>query len=212
MKPSSKRSKCFSIIFSTLLVAACSSPNVRNVAGYQAIQVDHTVSGPVAGVGIEAQDIVSMTDKMLRDILATPAIASLKTPPRIIIDSSDFENKGSQPINKDLIIDRLRVELNRAANGRMKFIGRKYAARVQKERELKREGVTDIGTTGLTKAQAGVDYQLVGSIGSLDSYQSGIQQRYNQITFEMLDLESDELIWSNNYEFQKAGGDDAVYR
>jgi PBP1b-binding outer membrane lipoprotein LpoB len=149
---------------------------------------------------------------MLRDILATPSIASLQTPPRVIIDSSDFDNKSSQPINKDLIVDRLRVELNRAANGRMRFIGRKYAGRVQKERELKREGVTDIGTTKLTKAQAGVDYQLVGSIGSLDSYQAGMTQRYNQITFEMLDLESGEIIWSNNYEFQKAGGDDAVYR
>ncbi len=198
-----------------LSISGCSvGRNVNNTGGMPAIEVDHTIRGPVSGVGIESQDIVSMTDKMLRDILATPVLASRQKAPRIIIDDSDFRNEGSQPINKKLIINRLRVELNRAAQGKIKFIGREYASTVEKERNLKREGVTDTGTAGLTKAQAGADFKLVGSIGTLDSFagSSGLHQRYSQITFEMLDLESSELVWSNNYEFEKAAADDAVYR
>jgi PBP1b-binding outer membrane lipoprotein LpoB len=85
---------------------------------------------------------------------------------------------------------------------------------VSDERDLKRSGVTDIGTIGLTKAQAGADYRLRGRISSLDAYdrKSGISQRYNQITFELIDLESSSIVWTNMYEFSKAGSDDAVYR
>jgi PBP1b-binding outer membrane lipoprotein LpoB len=199
----------------SLSIIGCSGArNINNAAGMSAIEVDHTVKGPVSGVGIESQDIVSMTDKMLRDILATPVISSRQKASRIIIDDSDFTNEGSQPINKKLIINRLRVDLNRSANGKIKFIGRTYASSVEKERNLKREGVTDTGTTGLKKAQAGADFKLVGSIATLDSYSgsSGLHQRYNQVTFELLDLESSEIVWSNNYEFEKAAADDAVYR
>ncbi len=198
-----------------LSITGCSGEkNIRNMAGVPSIDVDHTVRGPVSGVGIESQDIVSMTDKMLRDILATPVIAARQKSPRIIIDDSDFRNEGSQPINKKLIINRLRVDLNRSATGKIKFIGREYASAVDKERNLKREGVTDTGTTGLTKAQAGADFKLVGSIGTLDSFagSSGLHQRYTQVTFEMLDLETSEIVWSNNYEFERAAADDAVYR
>lgn len=202
-------------IFLPLLLIGCGGGRtINNAAGIPAIEVDHTVKGAVSGVGIESQDIVSMTDKMVRDILATPVIASRQIAPRIIIDASDFTNEGSQPINKKLIVNRLRVDLNRSANGKIKFIGREYAASVDTERKLKRKGTTDTGTTGLTKAQAGADFKLVGSIGTLDSYagSSGIIQRYTQITFEMIDLENSEIVWSNNYEFEKVAADDVGYR
>lgn len=40
---------------------------------------------------------------------------------------------------------------------------------VNAERELKRRKHYRFGTAGLTKAQAGADYRLVGRISSLDS-------------------------------------------
>lgn len=205
--------KVFVLTAICLGMTGCGS-QIKNVGGAPVIDVDHTTKGVVSGVGIESQDIVSMTDKMLRDLLATPVILSRQKVPRIIIDDSDFKNESSQPINKKLIINKLRVDLNRSANGKIKFIGRDYAATVDKERQLKREGITDSGTTGLTKAQAGADFKLVGSIATLDSFSggSGLHQRYTQVTFEMLDLENSEIVWSNNYEFERAGGDDAVYR
>lgn len=209
------RAMCCTVVIAAAALTACSTtPSVQNAAGVPALELDPSVRGPVSGVGIESQDILSMTDKMMRDLLATPVIAGRQTAPRIIIDGSDFANQGSQPINKDLMINRLRVELSRAAQGRVRFIGREYASAVDLERDLKREGVTDVGTTGLTQAQAGADFKLVGAIGTLDSYSgsSGLQQRYIQITFEMLDLETSELVWSNYYEFERAAADDVVYR
>jgi hypothetical protein len=168
----------------------------------------------VGGVGTESQDIVAMSDAMMRDLMTVPQLMNQPKPPRIIIDSTYFKNESSEIIDKALITDRIRVTLNRAATGKMMFIGRQNSAAVEEERALKRDGVVDQATTGLTKAPAGADYRLVGRIGTRDSVdaRTGNKSRYSMYTFEMLDLESGELIWSNLYEFKKENRDDVVYR
>jgi hypothetical protein len=91
---------------------------------------------------------------------------------------------------------------------------RRNLSMVAGERDLKRQGVTDVGTTGMTKAMLGADYRLSGVISTLDSRsaKTGIMQRYNQISFEMIDLESGQIVWSGLYEFARSAADDVVYR
>lgn len=197
-----------------LILGGCATTDVPNASGVASHTLDPSQRGPVAGVGIEGSDIIAMTDAMMRDMLTNQQLAGKALAPRVIVDAEYFANESAQPINKNIITDRLRVNLNRASQGRMVFVGRNYAGMVSAERDLKRQGITDVGTTGLTKAQAGSDYRLGGRIASLDARnsRSGFQQRYNQITFEMIDLESGVIVWSGMYEFSRAGADDAVYR
>jgi PBP1b-binding outer membrane lipoprotein LpoB len=168
----------------------------------------------VQGTGVESQDIVAMTDQMARDMLSNPILAGRTTPPRVIVDSEFFKNESSTRINKNLITDRLRVNLNRAASGRLFFINRENLEMINAERELKREKVTDKGTIGLSKTIAGVDFRLVGRIASHDAVDvnSGAQASYHQITFEMIDLEQGFTVWSGIYEFKKSTLDDVIYR
>jgi penicillin-binding protein activator len=170
--------------------------------------------GAVRGVGTESQDIVSMSDQMMRDMLTIPALMNANPAPRIIIDAKYFRNESSEIIDKALITDRIRVSLSRAAAGRVRFVGREYADASQMERDLKDSGAVDVATTGRTRAMAGADYRLVGRIGTRDSVdpRTGIKERYSVYTFELLDLEYNELIWSNLYEFKKATQDNVVYR
>lgn len=194
-------------------LAACAAP-VPHAAGVAPVTIDPGQRGPVAGVGIEQQDIISMTDQMMRDMLANPQLARRQTSPRVIIDASDFANDSSQPINRNLITDRLRVNLNRSAQGRMSFINRVNTQMVERERELKRAGQVDSGTTGLAKRVMGGDFKLSGRIASLDSRnpRTGMLQRFTQITFEMTDLETGEIVFGGQYEFARAAADDIVYR
>lgn len=195
-------------------LTGCVTEGIPYSSGIPPMTVNPATQGPVSGVGIEGQDIVSMTDQMVRDMLANPTLAARTTPPRVVIDSRYFRNEGSQPINRDLITNRLLVELNRAAKGRMIFLTRNNINMVEKARNLKRSGVTDEGTTGLTNAIAGADYRLTGEIATLDerNVRTGMIERYNQITFEMIDLESGAIVWSGQYEFERAADDDVVYR
>lgn len=175
---------------------------------------DPNSPGAVSGVGLESQDIVSMTDRMVRDILANPKVAARTTTPRIIVDSEFFRNESSSVINKNLLTDRLRTELSRAANGRLVFIARHAADMTEQERALEEEGVVTGGTQGKTKPSLGYDYRLGGRIASLDAVntRSGMQSRYHQITFELIERGSSVLVWSNQYEIRKAALDDIVYR
>ena len=198
-----------------LALSGCATPNLNNSAGSRVVYQDvSTTSTQVAGVGMEAQDIVSSTDKMVRDILSNPAIAGRTTPPRIIIESEYFANDSSSRVNKNLITDRLRIELNRAAQGRLVFVARHYGDMVSKEREAKRSGETDRGTIRSTKAKAGADFRLGGRITSLDanSARTGTLSRYHQISFELIDLEYETIAWSGMFEFKKEAQDDVLYR
>lgn len=193
----------------SVVLSGCTTPKSRAVT-YQ----DAGSAGVVSGVGVESQDIVTVTDAMVRDLLSNPSIMQMNRPPRIIVDAEYFHNESSQRINKNMIVDRLRINLQRAAQGRLLFVSRESAGMVAKERELKREGITDMGTAGLAKAQAGADFRLVGRITSQDarSASSGMVERYTQLSFELINLEDSISIWANMYEMKKGGMDDAVYR
>lgn len=197
-----------------LTVTACGTTRVNNTAGRATVYEDVRSSGRVQGIGLESQDLVSMTDRMMRDMLANPMLANRSTPARVIVDSEFFRNESSSRINKNSITDRLRVELNRAANGRMVFVGRHYSDMVESERALKRSGVTDSGTIRQTQATAGADFRLGGRITSLDAMdtQSGEASRYHQVIFEMVDLEYGTIVWSGMYEMRKSAQDDIIYR
>ncbi|GAB3289135.1 penicillin-binding protein activator LpoB [Pseudidiomarina andamanensis] len=199
---------------STMVLAGCSSTTIDNSAGRATVYEDARSPGKVQGVGVESQDIMAVTDQMMRDMLSNPQLVSREVAPRIIIDSQYFTNESSSRINKNMLTDRLRINLNRASNGRLVFVGREYADMVEKERELKRMGVVDGGTIRTTQATAGADYRLVGRIMSLDAMDTRSQERsrYHQITFELVDLELGTYVWSGMYEFQKTAQDDVIYR
>lgn len=198
-----------------LVVSACTPTRIDNVRGQPTAYEDPSSSaGRVQGVGIESQDIVGMTDQMMRDLLSNPTLAARSTPPRVVIDSEHIRNESSTAMNLNLFTSRLRASLNRAAEGRMAFVSREFAHVVEAEREMKRDGVVDGGTIRHTQATAGVDYRLVGSIASQDMLDraSGARSRYHQVSFEMLDMELGTIVWSGFYEIRKSGQDHVLYR
>lgn len=203
-----------SILLVFLIGCATYETRVDNSPGRPTLYEDAGTSGSVAGVGIESQDITSMTDKMMRDMLSTTGLAGRPVSPRVIIDDKYFVNESASVLNKKLITERLMVNLNRASAGRMIFVERTAAEMVETERKLKREGVLSDGTMGNTARSAGADFRLTGRIMSMDSVKNsaGITSRYHQISFKMVDLETGEVIWTGIYEFKKASQDDIIYR
>lgn len=204
-------------VFLIVVAAGCTTTATTrpgNGRGTETRYVDPETVGPLGGIGIESQDIISMTGKMMRDMMANPSLARRSVPPRVVVDSRYFRNESSSIINKNLITDLLRTELNRAANGRMVFLGRHYADMTEKERALEETGVVSGGTQGATQKALGYDYCLGGRIASLDQVQgqTGLTSRYHQITFEMVERGTGAIVWSGTYQFKKTAQDDVLYR
>lgn len=184
--------------------------------GTQAQELDPQGRGAVSGIGIESRDIDAMADMVLRDIMTRPDIMDRPAAPRIILDQSSFTNDSSQRINAKLITDTLRSALNRASAGRVRFVNRERTLLLDQERELKEQGTADVGTLGKQQAISGSDYVLIATMVSLDSRdggRSGIQQRRTQITFELVEVETQDIVYTSEpYITFRAASEDVVYR
>jgi hypothetical protein len=179
------------------------------------MELDPTSRGAISGVGIESRDIDMMADQVVRELMSRPDLVATGTPPRVVVDSEKFYNNSSQRIDRDMITSALRASLNRAAAGRIRFVSRESMDIVMRERELKRSGVADVGTRGMTRGVSGLDFQMIGKMTSLDSRdgRSGLIQRRTQVIFELVDMETGDLPWTSNpYIILRASGDDIVYR
>lgn len=197
-------------IFACAALSACAGKQPKPTAQYE----NPDQVSQVSGIGIESQDIRAMTDQMARDMLAHPQIAKLQNPPYVIVDDGYFVNESSEPLNKRMITERLMIELNRAAAGRMFFVERQAEGMVQAERDRKREGETGMGSNAPVAKIAGADYRLTGSIMTQDAIDNatGRKTRYYQITFKMVDLESGLSVWTNLYEVRKSSQSSVLYR
>jgi hypothetical protein len=179
------------------------------------MELDPTSRGAISGIGIESRDIDSMADQVVRELMSRPDLVKASQPPRVVVDAEKFRNDSSQRMDRQMITDALRASLNRAAAGRIRFVSRESMDIIMRERELKRTGIADVGTRGMTKGVAGLDFQLIGRMTSLDSRdgRTGLMQRRTQVVFELVDMETGELPWTSQpYIILRASGDDVVYR
>lgn len=164
---------------------------------------------PVGTRNIEANDIANMTSQIMRDMLLSPILN--RTPPVVvIIDDQYFMNDSSQRnLNKNMIVTRLRNELVRAANGKIRFVARHASGMFEEEQALRQKGAVG----GVVCQNSSAAYRLTGRImNQEDRMRGGRVSNYVQISFEMVSLNTSELVWSGLYELRKQNQEDVMYR
>ena len=70
--------KTASLLLLVCSLAACqTNPPLQNATGVSSMDVDPGRKGPVSGVGVESQDILAMTDQMMRDMVDAGEVDAL---------------------------------------------------------------------------------------------------------------------------------------
>ena len=202
--------KLFLPIGIAALVAGCASSGVKNPSGVPVTRMNADEQGFVAGTGVESQDLVGVTDKMVRSILGIPQIANAATPPIIVLDP--VENQTRFPINKDLFNNRMRSELIKKSGGKVQFLARERMAALEKERNLKREGAITSSSDANVQEFKGADYFLTGTLGGLSTRTKAGTSDYILYEFQLIDARSSTIVWGDNAEIKKQGLEDAAYR
>jgi len=192
------------------LIAGCASSGVKNPSGTGVTRLNADETGTVAGTGIESQDLVAVTDKMARSVLAIPRIASATAPPVVVLDPVD--NQTRFPINKDIFLTRIRSELNSKCRGKVMFLARDRMAALEKERNLKREGAVTASSDPAVQEFKGADYFLTGSLQGLSTRTKAGTSDYILYAFQLIDARTSVIIWEDNAEIKKQGLEDAAYR
>ena len=191
-------------------LAGCTGPGVAHPNGVSVAQMKPDDPGFVSGTGIESQDIVTVTDRMARSLLAAPVIVQAKTPPYIVIDP--VENATRFAIDKTIFTDRIRAELNTKATGRVSFLARDHIAALEREQRLKQQGLVTASSDPNVVEFRGADYFLTGKLsGQSTGTAQGISD-YVMFDFQLIDARTNVIVWEGTYDMKKQGLADAAYR
>lgn len=192
------------------IVSGCASSGVRNPSGVPVTEMRPDEQGFVAGTGVESQDLVRVTDKMSRSIIGIPQIANAQGTPRIVLDP--IVNNTRFPINKDIFLDRIRVQLNSKSAGKVLFLARERMAALEHERQLKQSGQVTSSSDPNVVEFKGADYFLTGKLNGMSTRTSAGTSDYILYSFQLIDARTSDIIWEDSAEIKKQGLEDAVYR
>lgn len=196
------------LIAVSFFLMACQG--VRNPSGIRVTQMAAEDRGFVAGTGIESQDLIVVTDKMVRGILAVPEIANAQGVPRIVLEP--VRNETRFPINKDLFLARIRAQLNERAAGRVRFLARERMAALEQERDLKQSGQVTSSSDPNVVAFKGADFFLTGTLQGMTTRTAQGTSDYVLYAFQLIDPATSDIVWEGSAEIKKQGLEDAAYR
>jgi PBP1b-binding outer membrane lipoprotein LpoB len=192
------------------LVSGCASTGVKNPSGVPVTQMRADEQGFVAGTGMESQDLVVVTDKMARSILSIPQIANAQGTPRVVLDP--VKNETRFPINKDIFLTRIRVQLNSKAQGKVLFLARDRMSALEKERSLKQSGQVTSSSDPNVVEFKGADFFLTGSLQGITTRTAAGTSDYILYSFQLIDARTSDIVWEDSAEIKKQGLEDAAYR
>jgi penicillin-binding protein activator len=192
------------------LWSGCASSGVKNPSGVPVTEMRPDERGFVAGTGVESQDLVAVTDKMARGILSVPQVANAPGQPRVVLDP--VINETRFPINKDMFLTRIRLQLNSKSAGKVRFLARERMATLQQERELKQSGQVTSSSDPNVVEFKGADYFLTGKLQGLSTRTSAGLSDYVLYSFQLIDARTSDIIWEDSAEIKKQGLEDAAYR
>ena len=192
------------------MLTGCASSGVKNPSGIGVTEMRADEKGFVAGTGVESQDLVAVTDKMARSILDTPQVKNAHSPPVVVLDP--VMNETRFPINKDMFLTRIQVQLNSKCEKKVQFLARDRLAALERERDLKRSGqVTSSSDPNVVEFKGG-DFLLTGKLQSLTTRNSRGISDYVLYSFELVDARTSAIVWQDFAEIKKQGLEDAAYR
>lgn len=202
--------KPLSLAAAALVLTGCASTGVRNPSGVPVTEMRPDERGFVAGTGTESTDIVTVTDKVAREVLGIQQIANAQGTPRVVLDP--VENNTRFAINKDMFLTRIRAQLNSQARGKVLFLARERMGALERERQLKQTGQVTASSDPNVQEFKGADFFLTGKLdGHSTRTRAGVSD-YVIYTFQLIDARTSDIIYEGFHEIKKQGLEDASYR
>lgn len=152
------------------------------------------------GIGIASKDLISSVSKGTNDLIQRmEEFRPGGIAPTIAFYS--IQNNTNQPINKDMFLRRMRVQMMNEARGKFKFLEEEALKRIDQERANRRAGV--VSSDRELKQLYGADYLLTGALDSLTDVEGRHKSNFVQISFRLTDTETGQVVWEFMDEFKK---------
>jgi uncharacterized protein (TIGR02722 family) len=184
------------LVFLAVLLAACGGPRTGRVSGdgevvYEDPQAEETVTTHWGSTDLQAT-----AESMTQSLLASRWIKDASAQPKIRL--REVRNFTDEHIDTKGITDKIRVGLLRS--GLVRFLADDAnLGDVFEERDL-----TEAATRRReNKLLADTDYIITGTVRSIRKWTKTVGDVYYQITLELTDPQSAEIVWADEKEIRK---------
>jgi uncharacterized protein (TIGR02722 family) len=150
-------------------------------------------------------DLWSETDmqKIVADLVASMIrhheIANAKRPPIVMV--TRLQNKTSEHIDTQSIMDMVRVELSRG--GRVSFVDKEAREDVAEEYDYQNSGMMSEETKKSKGGQIGADYIVNGRLDSIVQQVGKDKTVYYKVTLNLTNLKTNIIVWTDYQQIRK---------
>lgn len=158
------------------------------------------------GTGLTSQDFRSVCQRMARSLLNVPEIQNACEPPMVAI--APVVNDSNDYIDGTEFARKIRTELIKFAEGRVRFLDRELTRPIEAENRDKRRGKI----AGEEATRHGADFFLTGRIAAIDRVVGGGATTYYRLSFRLTEAGNSLIVWEDDYEIKKQSTAASVYR
>lgn len=148
-------------------------------------------------------DLQLIAEKMVDDLLASPAMADIAAPgkrPILFIDS--IKNKTTEHIDTESITDTISTKL--LNSGRFRFVDRSKVDAMAKELDYQAaSGMVDENRSVKMGRQLGAQYMLYGNFSSITKNAGSTRDVYYKFTMKLSNLETGLVEFQGEKEIRK---------
>ena len=145
-------------------------------------------------------DMQLIAKKLTTSILSAPWMDSVGGAPAVMIGK--MRNRTTEHIDMVALSDKLRTTL--IQSGRLRFVNVVNRRDIAEEYEYQNSGYVDPAQAKAPGNQTGSDYILTGTLSSNIQEVGKDKLVYYKATFQLTDLVTSEIVWTDEKEIRKA--------
>lgn len=145
-------------------------------------------------------DMQTVVKAMVGNIAAHPVIANAKSPPIVMV--TNLQNKTSEHIDTQSIMDMIRVELMNT--GKISFVDKEARGDISEEYNYQNSGMVNDETKKGPGGQIGADFIVNGRLDSIVQEVGKEKTVYYKLTLNLTNLKTSVISWTGQKEIRKA--------
>ena len=145
-------------------------------------------------------DMQESVKTMVTSLVNHPAIANANKMPIVMV--TNLQNKTSEHIDTQSIMDMVRVELTNS--GRVAFVDKEAREDIANEYDYQNSGMVSDETKKTKGGQIGADFIINGRLDSIVQEVGKEKTVYYKLTLNLTNLKTGVIAWTNHKEIRKA--------
>jgi penicillin-binding protein activator len=144
-------------------------------------------------------DMQVVVRDMVGSLVQHPSISATKKMPIVMV--TNLQNKTSEHIDTQSIMDMVRVELTNS--GKVAFVDKEARADVSAEYDYQNSGMVSGETKKTAGGQIGADYIVNGRLDSIVQEVGKDKTVYYKMTLNLTNLKTNLISWTNQKQIRK---------